>query len=38
MSYLSVQAEVLPAQLLNNAGIVGAALAMDIAMESGDIN
>ena len=35
--YLTVQAEVLPAQLLNNAGIVGAALAMEIVMEAGDI-
>jgi polyphosphate glucokinase len=35
--YLTVQAEVLPAQLLNNAGIVGAALAMDILMEGGRI-
>lgn len=35
--YLTVQAEVLPAQLLNDAGIVGAALAMEIIMEGGDI-
>ena len=35
--YLTVQAEVLPAQLLNNAGIVGAALAMDLVLEAGYI-
>lgn len=35
--YLSVQADVLPAQLLNNAGIVGAALAMDLAIADGYI-
>jgi len=35
--HLTVQAEVVPAQLLNNAGIVGAALAIDLAIADGDI-
>ncbi len=37
MPYLDLKAEVVPAQLLNEAGIVGAALAANLQMERGGI-